>query len=124
MVLKSRTSPLTAQLTDRGAPLGDVFTFMSSLYFRGKMAYATRFGVAYVITPGRGLLPVAVLIRVGSRARGAGGRVEAGLPAFREPLVRDATTLFRGAAPDDSIVLLGSVASKKYVEPLLEVFGE
>jgi hypothetical protein len=124
MLLKSRTSPLTAQLTDRGAPLGDVFTFMSSLYFRGKMAYATRFGVAYVITPGRGLLPVDVLIRVDDLRRMAEVPVDAELPAFREPLVRDAATLLRGVASDDSIVLLGSVASKKYVEPLLEVFGD
>lgn len=124
LLLKSRTSPLTARLAERGAPLGEVFTFMSSLYFRGKVAYATRFGVAYVIAPGRGLLPVDVLIRVDDLRRMADVPVDAQLPAFREPLIRDAATLLRGVGPDDHIVLLGSVASKKYVEPLLEVFGE
>lgn len=124
MLLNSRTSPLTAQLGGVGAPLGDVFAFMSSLYFRGKRAYAARFGVAYVITPGRGLLPVDVLIRVDDLRGMAAVPVDAELPAFREPLVRDATTLLRAVAPDDHIVLLGSVASKKYVEPLLAVFGE
>jgi len=45
-----------------GAPLGEVFTFVSSLYFRGKLTYARAFarppgdgpGV-YVITPSDGL---------------------------------------------------------------------
>src|SRR5258708_1623139 len=64
LLLKSQTSPLTARLTNGGAPLGEVFSFMSSLYFRGKLAYANAFGRAFVITPGRGLLPADVLIRV------------------------------------------------------------
>src|SRR5438093_629722 len=36
-----------------GVPLGDVFSFLSGLYFRGKLAYATRFGedAVWVITP-------------------------------------------------------------------------
>ena len=42
----------------RGAMLGDVFAFVSGLYFRGKLTYAVRFagfdGV-YVITPNAGL---------------------------------------------------------------------
>src|SRR3954447_20815120 len=47
-----------------GAPIGEIFTFLSGLYFRGKLAYAAAFarpaqglnsGV-FVITPNRGLL--------------------------------------------------------------------
>ena len=46
-----------------GAPIAEVFTFLSGLYFRGKIAYATAFarpqtgtpGV-FVITPTRGLV--------------------------------------------------------------------
>jgi hypothetical protein len=45
-----------------GVPLGEVFSFLSGLYFRGKLAYAEAFaapppGVApvYVITPNEGL---------------------------------------------------------------------
>ena len=45
-----------------GAPLGDLFSFCSSLYFRGKLTYARAFGRppaglcgAFVITPGEGL---------------------------------------------------------------------
>jgi len=97
---------------------------MSSLYFRGKLAYAKTFGRAFVIAPGRGLLPADVLIRVEDLRKMATVPVDESEPAFREPLVRDATALHRGLAGDDRIVLLGSVATDKYVGPLLDVFGE
>ena len=124
MLLKSQTSPLTARLANGGAPLGEVFTFMSSLYFRGKLAYATRFGRAYVITPGRGLLPADVLIRVDDLRQMATIEVDEALPAFRDPLVRDATAIAGNLGPEDRVVLLGSVATDKYVGPLLDVFGD
>ena len=124
MLLKSQTSPLTARLANGGAPLGEVFTFMSSLYFRGKLAYATRFGRPYVITPGRGLLPADVLIRIDDLRQMALVEVDEGLPAFREPLVRDAKAIAKNLASSDRVVLLGSVATDKYVGPLLDVFGD
>ena len=124
ILLKSQTSPLTARLANGGAPLGEVFTFMSSLYFRGKLAYATRFGHAYVITPGRGLVPADVLIRVEDLQKMATVPVDEAVPAFRAPLVRDATALNRNLGSTDRVVLLGSVATDKYVGPLLEVFGD
>lgn len=123
-LINSRTSPLTAQFANGGAPLGEVFTFMSSLYFRGKLAYANRFGRGYVIAPGRGLLPADLLIRVEDLREMAEVPVDEAVPAFREPLVRDAAALARGIAPDDRVVLLGSVATDKYVRPLLDVFGD
>ena len=124
LLLKSRTSPLTARLANGGVPLGEVFAFMSSLYFRGKLAYATRFGHAYVITPGRGLLPADVLIRLDDLRQMATVEVDEAVPAFREPLVRDATAIANNLGPGDRVVLLGSVATDKYVGPLLDVFGE
>jgi hypothetical protein len=124
LLLKSQTSPLTTRLANGGAPLGEVFTFMSSLYFRGKLAYATRFGRAYVITPGRGLVPADVLIRVEDLRTMATVEVDEAVPAFREPLVRDAIALANNLGPSDCVVLLGSVATAKYVGPLLGVFGE
>lgn len=123
-LINSQTSPLTAQLANGGASLGEVFTFMSSLYFRGKLAYANRFGRGYVIAPGRGLLPTDLLIRVEDLRKMAEVPVDEAVPAFREPLVRDAAALVRGIAPDDRVVLLGSVATDKYVGPLLDVFGD
>ncbi|HEV8381478.1 MAG TPA: hypothetical protein VGQ29_07830 [Gemmatimonadales bacterium] len=124
LLLKSQTSPLTARLANGGAPLGEVFTFMSSLYFRGKLAYATRFGRAFVIAPGRGLLPADVLIHIEDLRKMATVPVAEDVAAFRDPLVRDATALQRGLGADDRVVLLGSVATDKYVAPLLEVFGD
>jgi len=124
MLLKSQTSPLTARLANGGAPLGEVFTFMSSLYFRGKLAYANQFGRPFVIAPGRGLLPADVLIRVEDLRKMATVPVDETEPAFRDPPIRDATALHRGLAADDRVVLLGSVATDKYVGPLLDVFGE
>jgi hypothetical protein len=123
-LLKSRTSPLTAALANGGAPLGDVFTFMSSLYFRGKLAYAERFGRGYVITPGRGLLPADVLIRVDDLRQMATVPVDEAEPAYRAPLLRDAAALARRMLAGDRVVLLGSVATEKYAGPLLEIFGE
>jgi hypothetical protein len=123
-LLRSQTSPLTARLENGGAPLGEVFTFMSSLYFRGKLAYATRFGRAYVITPGRGLLTADVLIRRADLRKMAAVPVDAAEPRYLEPLLRDARKLERALGADDRVVLLGSVASAKYVTPLLDFFGE
>jgi hypothetical protein len=45
-------------------------------------------------------------------------------PRYREPLLRDAQALERALGSDGRAVLLGSVASEKYVTPLLQVFGD
>lgn len=132
MLLRSQTSPLTARL-ENGAPLGEVFTFMSSLYFRGKLAYATAFaappaawpkGGVLVITPGRGLLSADTPICVADLREMATVPVDEDEPRYREPLLRDARALAHALGQGGRAVLLGSVASAKYVTPLLEVFGE
>src|SRR5581483_10158176 len=53
----------TALRTREGCPIGDVFAFVSGLYFRGKLSYARRFsaggdaaGGVHVITPSLGLV--------------------------------------------------------------------
>src|SRR5437868_10502285 len=65
MILSERAQfELALRLRSRqGARLGEVFAFLSGLYFRGKLAYATAFarpgagvGGVLVITPTRGLL--------------------------------------------------------------------
>lgn len=124
MLLNSKTSPLTARLANGGAPLGEVFTFMSSLYFRGKLAYAQRFGQALVIAPGRGLLPADMLIRVTDLRAMAAVPVDEEVAAYRDPLLRDARAVEQSIGPDGIAVLLGSVATEKYCGPLLEVFGD
>jgi hypothetical protein len=119
--------------TRDGAPLGEVMSFLSGLYFRGKLAYALRFarppaevpGVL-VITPCRGLRPPETRVDLGLLRRYAAVSIDAANAAYRRPLVRDAralaTALRRAAACE--VVLLGSVATGKYGELLAPVFGE
>lgn len=113
-----------------GAPIGEVFTFLSGLYFRGKLAYASRFGhradgepAALVITTDRGLLPAGTHITRADLFAFAAVDVAAGGEAFRGPLRRDADRLAQRGA-DTRVVLLGSIATTKYSELLLEVLGD
>jgi hypothetical protein len=113
-----------------GAPLGEVFRFASGLYFRGKLAYAEAFGrapgggsAALVIAPGDGLVPAETIVRADDLRRLASVPVDPAEPRFRDPLVRDARALAGRLDEAGEVVLLGSVASRKYVEPLLSVFG-
>ena len=73
MILSDRAAfELARELRyNRGAPIAEVFTFLSGLYFRGKIAYATAFarpapGIpgVFVITPTRGLVDVKTRIRL------------------------------------------------------------
>jgi hypothetical protein len=108
--------------SDAGASIGDVFAFLSGLYFRGKLAYARTFAswTTYVITTDRGLVPPEERVRVDDiRAFARVDLARAG-ETFLNPLRRDAERL----AGEDRVVLLGSIASTKYVEPLLRVFGD
>src|SRR6266545_4398468 len=124
--------PLAARLREpAGAPLGDVFSFLSGLYFRGKMAYATAFGrppraaaPTLIITTDRGL--VAPETAVGHDDLVAFSRVDigAGDSRYEMPLRRDAQRLAETAGPSTRIVLLGSIATGKYVDMLLAVFGD
>jgi hypothetical protein len=114
----------------RGAPLGDVFAFLSGLYFRGKLIYARRFGPspgvgdgALVITSRDGLVPPEAAVRIADLRRFAEVEIDAENPRFRRPFVRDARALARRLGPDAEVVLLGSIATGKYVDVLLDVFG-
>lgn len=113
-----------------GAPLGEVFSFLSGLYFRGKLAYATAFqkpprGIegVHIITPTDGLVVPERLIRLQDLERFATVPIEADDPRYRVPLDRDASELAASIGPRCEVVLLGSVATGKYVDALLPVFG-
>ncbi len=113
-----------------GVPIGEVFAFLSGLYFRGKLTYAQTFAKpppgsagAWVITTNAGLLAADQCINlIGLRAF-AETDIDEEDPRYREPLLRDAGRIARR---DDNteIILLGSVATGKYVDVLLEVFGD
>jgi hypothetical protein len=116
--------PLALQLRSQlGAPLGDIFTFTSGLYFRGKLTYARVFGASFVITPGAGLVEPERRITPSDLTAWAKVRVDIADRRYRRPLERDAQTLAL-RWPQAEVVLLGSIASDKYVDLLLDVFGD
>jgi hypothetical protein len=111
-------------------PLGELFSFVSSLYFRGKVAYANAFARppagapgALVITPGDGLVPVDEKVTLDRLRTWSTIEVDARNSRFADPLVRQGVQLVRAHGATTRFVLLGSVASKKYVGPLVRAFG-
>lgn len=107
--------------------LGEVFAFLSGLYFRGKLAYATAFAEpsqVLVITPNRGLLRADTPIGIPDLLSFAEVDIDEDDPRYRKPLERDVRKLAKKLAADAEIVLLGSIATGKYVDVLLEHFGE
>jgi hypothetical protein len=120
---------LARQVQIGAANLGDVFAFCSGLYFRGKLAYARRFADAppeevgaYIITPTRGLVAVDTAVGLPELAEFASVRVDSGEPKFTGPLKRTAAELAVREATE--VILLGSVATGKYLDTLLPIFGE
>jgi hypothetical protein len=123
--------PLARRLREpAGAPLGEVMAFLSGLYFRGKLAYAEAFarppaatsGVV-VITSDAGLLPPSTPLTVAALQRAARVDIDAANPEYRRPLEASAAALARRLGARDEVVLLGSVASSKYVDVLTGIFG-
>jgi hypothetical protein len=115
----------------RGAPIAEVVTFLSGLYFRGKIAYATAFarpttgtsGV-FVITPTRGLVDARTRIHLDDLREFATVDIQGDDPRFRAPIERDARGLAKKLPARSEIVLLGSIATGKYVNVLLASFGD
>jgi hypothetical protein len=115
----------------RGAPIAEVFTFLSGLYFRGKIAYATVFarptigmpGV-FVITPTRGLVDASTRIHLDDLREFATIDIRGDDPRYRAPIERDARLIARKLPRQSEIILLGSIATGKYVNVLLASFGD
>jgi hypothetical protein len=114
-----------------GATIAEVFTFLSGLYFRGKIAYANAFARvtnglcgAFVITPTRGLLDAQTRITLEDLREFAEVDIDEDDPRYRKPLRRDARKLAKKLSPESSVVLLGSIATGKYVDVLLTNFQE
>ena len=124
-------SDLATRLQTEGAPLGEIFSFISGLYFRGKLAYSQKFakvsdGVppGYVITASAGLISCETLVTLQQLVKLCAGDVDITNDKYRGPLDRDANELSDRVGTDCQIVLLGSIATPKYAQPLLDVFGE
>lgn len=111
--------------------LGELFSFISGLYFRGKLAYARTFcdvppniDGALVITSSGGLVSPDAVITLERLQEISSGSLDPKDPRYRRLLERDAQSLARTCGKSCQIILLGSIATQKYVEPLLTVFGE
>jgi hypothetical protein len=130
LLRKNSRSDLAQRLRSPGAPLGEVFSFLSALYFRGKLAYAQAFsrpafdcpGI-FIITPSAGLVPHDTLIRLPNLRRFGRVPIHVKNHVYYSSLRRTAKKLARGIGPDCKVVLLGSLASRKYLEILSPIFG-
>jgi hypothetical protein len=122
---------LAAALRNGGAPLADVFSFLSGLYFRGKIAYARAFaqppeGIdgAFVITSCRGLRSPDERIDGTTVREFAAVPIDATEQRYHRPLAFDARALAEAAGHDCEVVLLGSIATPKYSSIFQATFGD
>jgi hypothetical protein len=115
-----------------GAPLGEIFSFLSGLYFRGKLAYASAFSESekatgnsiFIITSAHGLVSPYALTGLRQLREMAEVPIHISNPRYRLPLERDVLRLVAQIRKSDKVVLLGSVATPKYVEPLSNILGD
>lgn len=125
------TFPLAVRLrTPDGAELGEVFSFLSGLYFRGKLTYARAFASPprrapgiLVITPERGLVPPETRVTIDDLHEFSQVDIAAGDDRYMTPLLRDAAAVSSRVRKDTQLVLLGSIATGKYVDALVTIFG-
>jgi hypothetical protein len=109
-----------------GAPIGEVFSFLSGLYFRGKLAYATAFGEpvgGFVITTDRGLVTPDTLVTRDDLLAFSNVDLATAGERYVAPLRKNAEDLATGIGPKTLVVLLGSIATGKYCDTLTAVFG-
>jgi hypothetical protein len=120
---------LATRLRNEGITLGEAYAFISGLYFRGKLAYATAFATpppnspgAFVIT-GQGLIPPETVVTLAQFMLIAAVPIDIANPHYRAAVERDCRSLHASTGENCDFVLLGSVASVKYIEPMSSVFG-
>lgn len=122
---------MAVRLRQGGVSLGELFSFISGLYFRGKLAYARAFGNSlpdvqgiFVITSSGGLVTPDALMTPRRLREISSGNMDPSDGRYRSLLDGDAQSLARMCDKSCQMVLLGSIATPKYIEPLLAVFGE
>lgn len=119
---------LARRLRNDELTIGEVFSFLSGLYFRGKLAYARKFAATgeniFVITSNRGLVSPETALDLDELREFAAVPIDLAEPRYLRPIAASARDLAARTEPGNRVVLLGSIATKKYVEPLGEVFGE
>jgi hypothetical protein len=121
---------LAHRLRTKGITLGEAYSFMSSLYFRGKLAYATAFASQIhnllsiqIITPSRGLLPPRTTLSLADFLDLGVERILEKNPRYRDPLERDLRKLSESLGEDGKVIFLGSLGTKRYIPLLKEILG-
>ena len=124
------TAEVAQRLRSGTLTLGEAFSFVSGLYFRGKLAYAREFGQSgtsgssiFVITPTRGLQEPDAIVSRELLLDFAGTDIASGDARFRQPLARDASAMAAQLSATARVVLLGSIATGKYVDVLAPALG-
>lgn len=130
LLAEKSESDFVQRLRTSGIPLGEVYRYISSLYFRGKLDYARRFqnppqGVAgvHVIT-GAGVMLPERLVTQDDLRRISAVAIDERNSDYRQALDRDLLSLRGSVGRETEVILLGSIATQKYIAPLREVFGE
>jgi hypothetical protein len=78
----------------------------------------------FVITPNRGLLAPSVRVTLDDLAGLAKTDIDPSLEEFRKPLLQDVKALAQILGPRGEPVLLGSIATRKYIDVLLSAFPQ
>ena len=133
MILRSEAEfELASRLREReGVPIGELFSFLSGLYFRGKLAYSVAFSIpptdvpgVLVITPNKGMVPANYMVDHSTLQEFSASRIKISDDKYRGPLERDALRISEQIGSQSNVVLLGSLATDKYLEVLKPIFGD
>ena len=128
---RARFAAAVRYRSPEGVEIAEAFAFMSALYFRGKIAYARRFATPvgessgiFVITPGFGLVPPDWKLDPERLRRLRRVGVDPALRSYRQPIEEHAKALAAQLPAGGRVVLLGSIATGKYVDVLRPIFGD
>lgn len=112
-----------------GVAIGELFSFLSALYFRGKLTYARHFGSAppgisavHIITANRGLVPPDQLMTLEDIRELQQHRIDTREKNYVRALEQSCIRLRSALGPASRVVLLGSIATGKYTDILQGVF--
>jgi len=116
---------------NEGVPIGELFSFLSGLYFRGKLAYSLAFSCppedvpgVLVITPNMGLLPADYRIDHDTLTQFSASKIKVDERRYCAPLKRDAVRISKQVGNRSDVVLLGSLATDKYLRILGPILGD
>jgi hypothetical protein len=129
---RAKFAAAVALRSQAGVAIEEAYAFMSALYFRGKIAYAQKFAAppsslehgVFIIAPGFGLVTPGWSLDMTRFKKIKTIDVDLRSRAYRKPLETHARELAEKLPLDARVVLLGSIATGKYVDILWPIFGD